>query len=88
MKLPHFFITLSLASIIAVTQVWANEGTQADLAKQAQNPVANMISVPFENSTNYGIGPGVEFQDFDGPHGEDVGLDARYVGRYHRHHSL
>jgi hypothetical protein len=56
-KLPHFFITLSLASIIAVTQIWANEGTQADLAKQAQNPVANMISVPFENSTNYGIGP-------------------------------
>jgi hypothetical protein len=30
---------------------------QADLAKQSQNPVANLISLPFQNNTFFGIGP-------------------------------
>ncbi len=34
-----------------------------DLAKQAQNPVANMISLPFQNNTNFGIGPDDETQN-------------------------
>jgi hypothetical protein len=32
------------------------ESTEA-LAKAAQNPVANMISVPFQNNFNFGVGP-------------------------------
>jgi len=28
-----------------------------ELAKIAQNPVANMISVPFQNNFNFGVGP-------------------------------
>jgi hypothetical protein len=28
-----------------------------ELAKLAQNPVANLISVPFQNNTNYNVGP-------------------------------
>ena len=28
-----------------------------DLAKIAQNPVANLISVPFQNNTNFNVGP-------------------------------
>ena len=28
----------------------------ADLAKKSQNPIANMISVPIQNNTSYGIG--------------------------------
>ena len=35
----------------------SQEQSDADLAKQAQNPVANMISLPFQNNTNFGIGP-------------------------------
>jgi hypothetical protein len=31
---------------------------QADLAKAAQNPVAAMISLPFQNNTLFGVGPG------------------------------
>lgn len=31
--------------------------TDTDLAKQSQNPVANMISVPFENNVNFDYGP-------------------------------
>jgi hypothetical protein len=34
-----------------------------DLAKQAQNPVADMISLPFQNNTNLGIGPDDETQN-------------------------
>lgn len=30
---------------------------QTDLAKAAQNPIASLISVPFQNNTNFGIGP-------------------------------
>ena len=28
-----------------------------DLAKQSQNPIANLISVPFQNNINFGLGP-------------------------------
>lgn len=28
-----------------------------ELAKKAQNPIANLISVPFQNNTNFGVGP-------------------------------
>jgi len=30
---------------------------EADLAKAAQNPIANMISLPFQNNTNFNFGP-------------------------------
>lgn len=36
--------------------VSAGEGTE-DLAKAAQNPIASMVSLPFQNNTNIGIGP-------------------------------
>lgn len=40
------------------------EGTSdSDLAKQAQNPIANLISLPLQNNTNFGIGPDDETQN-------------------------
>jgi hypothetical protein len=30
--------------------------SQADLARAAQNPIASLISVPFQNNTNFGVG--------------------------------
>ena len=30
---------------------------QADLAKQSQNPVADLISLPFQNDIFFGVGP-------------------------------
>ena len=39
----------------------ANE--TADLAKATQNPVASLISVPFQNNTNFGVGPYNRTQD-------------------------
>jgi hypothetical protein len=35
----------------------AKQSGSHDLAKQSQNPVANLIVVPFENNVNFGIGP-------------------------------
>jgi hypothetical protein len=37
--------------------------SKEELAKQAQNPVASLISVPFQNNTNFGIGPNDETQN-------------------------
>lgn len=37
--------------------------SNAELAKAAQNPVANMISLPLQNNTNFGIGPDDETQN-------------------------
>ena len=44
---------LSFAAL-SVSSVEAQDG---DLAQQAQNPIANLISVPFQNNTNFNVGP-------------------------------
>lgn len=35
----------------------AGEHDPGELAKATQNPVADMISVPFQNNTSYNVGP-------------------------------
>ncbi len=53
-----------LATSLAITAVaqTPSSGPQpaagaADLAKQSQNPVSSLISVPIQNNDNFGIGP-------------------------------
>jgi hypothetical protein len=42
----------------AATEAAATEAAATeDLAEQAQNPIANLISVPFQNNTTLGLGP-------------------------------
>jgi hypothetical protein len=42
----------------------ANAALSAEeLAKLAQNPIANLISVPFQNNTNFNYGPDGGTQD-------------------------
>jgi len=36
---------------------------KAELARAAQNPIANMISLPLQNNTNFGVGPGDDTQN-------------------------
>lgn len=48
------------ACLFAASAVIAAAGpaaAQKNLAKQSQNPLASVISVPFENNTYYGVGP-------------------------------
>ena len=58
------FAALTVLNIAAFTHTVRAEdkGTQ-DLAKASQNPVANMISLPLQNNTNFGVGPGDDVQN-------------------------
>jgi hypothetical protein len=50
------FLVCLMGALIAAP-IWAAEQSHEDLAKAAQNPVAHMISVPFQNNTNFNVGP-------------------------------
>ncbi len=43
-----------IALIVTPLTILAQE--VEDVAKEAQNPLANVISMPFQNNTNFGIG--------------------------------
>ena len=47
----------SFAQQVGDGVIEAGEDEVAELARAAQNPVANMISVPFQNNTNTNFGP-------------------------------
>ncbi|MGB5460054.1 MAG: hypothetical protein WBM91_00110 [Eudoraea sp.] len=59
-KLIKVFLIV-LLFFAAGNKLWAQDESQetdaAALAKKAQNPIANMISVPIQNNTNFGLGP-------------------------------
>ena len=68
MKRPNrFFLFLSVCLVIAFSMLadksWAEGNNAQDLAKAAQNPVADLISLPLQNNTNFGVGPGDDMQD-------------------------
>ncbi len=42
---------------VADTEAAPAAGSTGNLAAAAQNPIANLISVPFQNNTNFGLGP-------------------------------
>ncbi len=48
-------LTFALLSFFAFAGAAAQD--QSDLARQTQNPVGDLISVPFQNSFNRGFGP-------------------------------
>ena len=68
MKIPIITALVLAALIWLGSTVFPNNlraegnGTE-DLAKAAQNPVANMISLPFQNNTNFGVGLGNDIQN-------------------------
>ena len=61
-KIKHYKVLMPTVLIaLFATHAYADE--TADLAKKAQNPIANMISLPFQNNINTGIGPDDETQN-------------------------
>lgn len=58
---------LSIAYLLCGLYAAAPDRAQAqdagELAKAAQNPIANMISLPLQNNLNFGVGPHSQVQD-------------------------
>ena len=52
-RLTHVCLALLTATSISAHAEMSTE----ELAKLAQNPVGNLISVPFQNNTNFNVGP-------------------------------
>ena len=48
---------LLLAGLLVASASAHAEMTAEELAKLAQNPVGNLISLPFQNNTNFNVGP-------------------------------
>ena len=55
MKAYSFVTGAAFCLFFAVSSV-ANAATDSELAKATQNPVADLISVPFQNNTNFNYG--------------------------------
>jgi hypothetical protein len=54
----HRFVTgLMLCAMLSAAGFAFAELSPEELAKLAQNPVGNLISVPFQNNTNFNFGP-------------------------------
>jgi hypothetical protein len=49
--------TLLAAALLTVVPAAHAEMSAEELAKLAQNPVGNLVSVPFQNNTNFNVGP-------------------------------
>ncbi len=54
MNQKRLILIIVLVVCVCMTQAVS---AQEDLAKKSQNPVGDMISLPFENNTYFGIGP-------------------------------
>jgi hypothetical protein len=50
------FVLASLIAFVASSAVAQQEDAES-LAKKAQNPIANLISVPIQTNTNFNVGP-------------------------------
>ena len=51
-------VAFALMALLIAAPLWAaEEETATELAKKTQNPVADLISVPFQNNFNFGVGP-------------------------------
>jgi hypothetical protein len=50
-------VGLAVAALLFASGLARAEMSAEELAKLAQNPVGNLISVPFQNNTNFNVGP-------------------------------
>ena len=63
MKSKYVRSALMICVAMLSSPGYAQEKSTGDLAKATQNPLASMISLPFQNNTNFGIGPGDDTQN-------------------------
>ena len=63
MKINNYFIVSFLFFLLVFTGFLRSE-TEGDLAKKTQNPISSLISIPFQNNFNFGVGPNDDLQYF------------------------
>ena len=59
MKSPKVVDTAIMAMVTCIVLTFAKiaiADEQEDLAKESQNPIGNIISLPFENNFDFGVG--------------------------------
>jgi hypothetical protein len=56
-RLQHVFTIAVFFLTLGLTGTASAQHSNTDLAKAAQNPLASMISLPFQNNTNFNYGP-------------------------------
>lgn len=54
--IPPVGVLVTLA-VLSLPSLVLGQSDAGDLAKQSQNPIGNMASLPFQNNTSFGIGP-------------------------------
>ena len=57
-----FAVSLLLVGVQGATLLASEQQSAEELAKKVQNPVANLISVPFQNNFNFDVGPEDDLQ--------------------------
>ena len=55
MNTKTYLCIMSLLLLVSVNTAFAQDAE--DLSQQAANPIADLMSFPFQNNTNFGIGP-------------------------------
>ncbi len=56
--MPRTIVGAVLCALVGAVSIGpALAGETEDLARAAQNPVASLISLPFQNNTNFDVGP-------------------------------
>jgi len=53
----NVIVFLLMGAILFSINLSAQTDETAELAKKTQNPVSDLISLPFQNNTNFGLGP-------------------------------
>lgn len=61
MMSPHIVLAENVADGDGIIE--PGENPVEEMAKAAQNPVADLISLPFQNNTNFGFGPDDDIQN-------------------------
>ncbi len=61
MRSIRLFLLIVLC-VVAFLAHAAEAQEESDLAKKTQNPVGDLISIPFQNNFNFGVGPDDDMQ--------------------------
>ena len=66
-------IMVIVICLVLTVSTFATADDQANLAKESQNPIGNIISLPFENNFDFGVGEADGDDRWTAPVGGGIG---------------